>query len=118
MSLLKSGSEKFNEVGAGVGRPKIFYSEDWNEQREFALTGRGRRLLKFFLESDHLRSGQSDIPANQGIVIRRDLDRDDRFVIEQGSQTRVVTLAELGSFLLSPIFDYLETVHDPVTSQR
>jgi hypothetical protein len=116
--LLKSGCQRFNEDGDGVGRPRIIYSEDRVESPELSLTCLGRKLLKLFFESDHLRSGKSEIPSNQGIVIRQAGDRGDRFVIERDSQTSVVTLAEVGSYLLSPIFDYLETVHEPVKGQR
>jgi hypothetical protein len=116
--LLKNGCQKFNEDGDGVGRPRIRYSEDRVEKPELGLTCLGSKLLKLFLESDHLRTGKSDIPSNQGIVIRQACDRGDGFVIERDSQTSVVTLAEVENYLLSPIFDYLETLHEPVKGQR
>lgn len=117
--LLMSGCEKFNEGGAGVGRPRIFYDEDRVERPECSLHCLGKsRLLTLFLEGDSLRSGKSDIPSNQGIVIRQACDRGDKLVIERDSQTSVVTLDEMGSYLLSPIFDYLETMHEAVKGQR
>jgi hypothetical protein len=118
MHLLKSDCQRFNEGGDGVGRPRIIYSEDRVEKPELSLTCLGIKLLKLFLESDHLRSGKSDIPSTQGIIIRQAYDRGDRFVIERDSQASAVTLAEVGSYLLSPIFDYLETLHDPIKGQR
>jgi hypothetical protein len=117
-SLLKSGCQKFNEDGDGIGRPRIFYSEDRMEKLEVGLTCLGSGLLRMFLEGDHLRSGKSDIPSNRGIIIRRACDRGDRFVIERDSQTSVLTLDEVGSSLLSPIFDYVETLHEPAKGQR
>jgi hypothetical protein len=115
---LKSGCLRFNEDGNGVGRPRIFYSEDREEKPELVMTCLGSTLLQLFLEGDHLRSGKSHIPSSQGIVIRQACDRGDSFAIERDSQTTVVTLAEVGSYLLSPIFDYLETVHKPDKDQR
>jgi hypothetical protein len=118
MLVVRSGCEKFNDGGAGVGRPRIFYDEERVENPVLVLGCLGRRLLHLFLEGDHLRSGRSDIPANQGIVIRQACDRGERLVIERDFQTSVVTLAELESYLLSPIFDYLESVREPVKAQR
>lgn len=112
--LLKSGCEKFNEGGVEFDRPRIFYCEGRGAKPEVGLTCLGSRMLNLFLEGDHLRSGKSDIPSNQGIVIRQTCDQGDRFVIERDSQTSFVTLAEVGSYLLSPVFDYLETVREPV----
>jgi hypothetical protein len=117
-SLLKSGCEKFNAGGNGVGRPRMSYDQDRAEKPEVSLSCRGSRLLNLFLEGDALRSGKSDIPSNQGIVIRQAGDRGDRFVIERDSQTSVVTLTDLASHLLSPVFEYLETVHERVKGQR
>jgi hypothetical protein len=117
-SLLRSGCQRFNEDGDGVGRPRIFYSEDRMEKLEIGLTCLGSGLLRLALEGDHLRSGKSNILSNQGIIIRQAYDRGDRFVVERDSQTSVLTLAEVGNSLLSPIFDYVETLHEPVKSQR
>jgi hypothetical protein len=116
--LLKSGCQKFNEDGDGVGRPRIFYSEDRLEKLEVGLTCLGSGLLRVFLEGDHLRSAKSDIPSNRGIIIRRAYDRDDRFVIERDSQTSVLTLVEMENYLLAPIFDYVETLHESAKCQR
>jgi hypothetical protein len=116
--LLKSSCLRFNEEGGGVGRPRIFYSEDRVEKPDVGLTCLGSRLLRLFLEGDHLQSGKSDIPSNQGIVIRQARDQGDKFVIERDAQTSVVTLTELGSYLLSPVFDYVETAHEPVRRRR
>jgi hypothetical protein len=115
--LLKSGCENFNEGGEVVGRPKISCDEHRTEKPEVMLSCLGIRLLNLFLEGDHLRSGKSEIDSNQGIVIRQAPDRDGKLAIERNFETRVVSLAELGSYLLSPIFDYLETVREPVKGQ-
>jgi hypothetical protein len=76
--LLKSGCEKFNQGGPEFGRPRIFYDGDRVEKPEVTLACLGSRLLNLFLEGDHLRSGKSDIPSNQGIVIRQACDRGDK----------------------------------------
>jgi len=116
--LLRGGCEKFNEGGDGIGRPRIFYDEERIEQPVVCLGCRGSRLLTLFLEGDSLQSGKSDIPSNQGIVIRQACDGDDRLVIERDSQRSVVSLAEVERYLLSPIFEYLETVHERIKSQQ